>query len=143
MSMDIFKSPAYTVNLESLHDFYFANFFYFRIISEFLNSRASVHVFYNIYRDSLLARTLNSRGKNLRISVKIKFSRIFPDLQYHLYKERHQCLCRCIHYGHDSVVIHEITQRQMPSCPNSIKEVSFYPSLLDPNGRQNTKGHSS
>ena len=36
--------------------------FYFRIISEFLNSRVSVHVFFNVYSDSLLARTLNSRG---------------------------------------------------------------------------------
>ena len=36
--------------------------FYFRIISEFLNSRVSVHVFYKVYSDSLLARTLNLRG---------------------------------------------------------------------------------
>ena len=30
--------------------------FYFLIISEFLNLRVSVHVFYNVYSDSLLAR---------------------------------------------------------------------------------------
>ena len=42
---------------------FISRFFYFRIISEFLNSRVSVHVFYKVYSDSLLARTLNSRGK--------------------------------------------------------------------------------
>ena len=36
--------------------------FDFRIISEFLNSRVNGHVFYKVYRDYLLARTLNSRG---------------------------------------------------------------------------------
>ena len=36
--------------------------FYFQIISEFLNSRVSVLVFYKVYNYSLLARTLNSRG---------------------------------------------------------------------------------
>ena len=39
---------------------------YFRIISEFfLNSRESVHVFYKVYCDSLLARILNSRSNQL------------------------------------------------------------------------------
>ena len=61
--------------------------FYFRIISDFyigdfLNSRVSVHLFYKDYSDSLLARTLNSPGTNLQILEKIKFLRIFPDLQY-------------------------------------------------------------
>ena len=41
--------------------------------------RASVHVFYKVYSDYLLARTLNSRGNRF---AKIKFSRIFSDLQY-------------------------------------------------------------
>ena len=41
---------------------FISRIFYLRIISEFLNSRVSVHVFYNVYSDSLLARTLNSRG---------------------------------------------------------------------------------
>ena len=41
---------------------FISRFFYFRIISEFLNSRVSVHVFYKVYSDSLLAKTLNSRG---------------------------------------------------------------------------------
>ena len=39
--------------------FDFAHFFY-QIISKFLNSLVSVHVFYKVYSDSLLARTLNS-----------------------------------------------------------------------------------
>ena len=55
--------------------------FYLRIISEFFNSRVSVHVFYKVYSDSLLARTLNSRG-NQFANISEKFSRIFPDLQY-------------------------------------------------------------
>ena len=46
---------------------FISRIFYFRIISEFLNSRVSVYVFvyvfYKVYSDSLLARTLNSRGK--------------------------------------------------------------------------------
>ena len=41
---------------------FISRFFYIRIISEFLNSRVSVHVFYKVYSDSLLAKTLNSRG---------------------------------------------------------------------------------
>ena len=41
---------------------FISRIFYFRIVSEFLNSRVSVHVFYEVYSDSLLARTLNSRG---------------------------------------------------------------------------------
>ena len=41
---------------------FISRIFYFRIFSEFLNSRTSVHVFYKVYSDSLLARTLNSRG---------------------------------------------------------------------------------
>ena len=41
---------------------FISRIFYFRIISEFLNSRVSVNVFYKINSDSLLARTLNSRG---------------------------------------------------------------------------------
>ena len=41
--------------------------FYFRIIDEFLNSRVSVHVFYKVYSDSLLARTLNLRGNQFAI----------------------------------------------------------------------------
>ena len=36
--------------------------FYFRIISEFLNLHVSVHVFYKVYSDFLLERTLNSQG---------------------------------------------------------------------------------
>ena len=40
--------------------------FYFKIISELLNSQVSVHVFYNVYSDSLLALTLNKRGKKIR-----------------------------------------------------------------------------
>ena len=36
--------------------------FYFRIISEFLNSRVGVNVFYKVYSDSLLVRALNLRG---------------------------------------------------------------------------------
>ena len=35
---------------------------HFRIIIELLNARMSVHVFYKVYIDSLLARTFNSRG---------------------------------------------------------------------------------
>ena len=58
---------------------FISRIFYFQIISEFLNSRVSVHLFYKVYCDSLLARTLNSRGNQF---AKIKFSRIFPDLQY-------------------------------------------------------------
>ena len=41
---------------------FISRIFYFRIISDFLNSRVSVHVFYKVYCDSLLTRTLNSRG---------------------------------------------------------------------------------
>ena len=46
---------------------FISQIFYFRIISEFLNSRVSVHVFhillfYKAYSDSLLVRTLNSRS---------------------------------------------------------------------------------
>ena len=41
---------------------FISRIFYLRIISEFLNSRVSVHVSYRVYSDSLLARTLNSRG---------------------------------------------------------------------------------
>ena len=41
---------------------FISRIFYLRIISEFLNSRVSVHVLYRVYSDSLLARTLNSRG---------------------------------------------------------------------------------
>ena len=41
---------------------FISQIFYFRINSEFLNSRVSVRVFYKVYSDSLLARTLNSRG---------------------------------------------------------------------------------
>ena len=40
---------------------FISRIFCFRIFNEFLNSRVSVHVFYKVYRDSLLARTLNSR----------------------------------------------------------------------------------
>ena len=56
--------------------------FYFRIISEFLNLHMSVHVFYKVYSDSLLERTLNSRSNQFdsQILAKIKFSHIFPDL---------------------------------------------------------------
>ena len=39
----------------------FLRIFYFRIISEFLNSRLSVYAFYKVHSDSLLARTLNLR----------------------------------------------------------------------------------
>ena len=41
---------------------FISRIFYFRIISEFLNSRVSDHVFYKAYSDPLLAITLNSRG---------------------------------------------------------------------------------
>ena len=41
---------------------FISRIFYFRIISEFLNSRVSVHVFYKVNSDCLLARTLNLRG---------------------------------------------------------------------------------
>ena len=41
---------------------FISRIFYLRIISEFLNLRVSVHVLYRVYSDSLLARTLNSRG---------------------------------------------------------------------------------
>ena len=60
--------------------------FYFRIISEFLNSRVSVHVFLNVYSDSLLARTLNSRGyqfaninENLKVLTNISGSTVSKD----------------------------------------------------------------
>ena len=46
----------------NFHVAFISRIFYIRIISEFLNSRVSVHVFYKVYSDSLLARTLNSRG---------------------------------------------------------------------------------
>ena len=60
---------------------FISRIFYFRIISQFLNSRVSAHVFYKVYSDSLLARTLNCEATNSRILAKIKFSRIFADLQ--------------------------------------------------------------
>ena len=41
---------------------FISRIFNFRIISEFLNSRVSVNVFFKVNSDSLLARTLNSRG---------------------------------------------------------------------------------
>ena len=41
---------------------FISRIFYFQIISEFLNSRVSVRVFYKVNSDSLLARTLNLRG---------------------------------------------------------------------------------
>ena len=41
---------------------FISRIFYFPIISEFLNSRVSDHVFYKAYRDPLLAITWNSRG---------------------------------------------------------------------------------
>ena len=41
---------------------FISRIFYLRIISELLNSRVSVNVFYKINSDPLLARTLNSRG---------------------------------------------------------------------------------
>ena len=41
---------------------FISRIFYFRIINEFLNLQVSVHVFYKVYNDSLLARTLNSQG---------------------------------------------------------------------------------
>ena len=41
---------------------FISRMFYIRIIGEFLNSQVSVHVSYKVYSDSLLARTLNSRG---------------------------------------------------------------------------------
>ena len=61
---------------------FISRIFFFRIICEFLNSRVSVHVFSKVYSDSLLARTMTLRGNNSRILAKIKFLRIFPDLQY-------------------------------------------------------------
>ena len=41
---------------------FISRMFYFQIISELLNSRVSVHVLNKADSDSLLARTLNSRG---------------------------------------------------------------------------------
>ena len=60
----------------------FREFFYFRIISDFLNSRASMHSFYKVYNDSLLVGTLNSRGNQFTNISENKFSEMFPDLQY-------------------------------------------------------------
>ena len=51
---------------------------YFRITGEVLNLRTNVPVVLMAVRDPLLARTLNSGGIKF---AKIKFSRIFPDLQ--------------------------------------------------------------
>ena len=46
----------------NFHVTFISRIFYFQIISEFLNLRESDHVFYKACSDSLLARTLNSRG---------------------------------------------------------------------------------
>ena len=41
---------------------FISRIFYFRIISEFVNLRVTVQIFYNVFSDSLLARILSSRG---------------------------------------------------------------------------------
>ena len=62
---------------------FISRIFYFRIIREVLNSRTSVFAVFMAYRNSLLARILNSRGIEFaQIFAKIKFSRKLPDLQY-------------------------------------------------------------
>ena len=45
---------------------FISQIFYIQIISEFLNLRVSVHVFYNVYSDSFVVRTLSSRGNRFR-----------------------------------------------------------------------------
>ena len=61
----IFKLNLYYRKFRNFGMTFISQIFYFRIISEFLYSRVSVHVFYKVYSDSLLARTLNSQGIQL------------------------------------------------------------------------------
>ena len=61
---------------------FISRFFDFRIISETLNSRTSTRAVFKAYCNSLLARLYFRETTNSRILAKIKFSRIFPDLQY-------------------------------------------------------------
>ena len=58
----VFKTIIIYCKFGKFHVTFISGIFYFRIISEFLNLRVRVHVFYKVYCDSLLARTLNSQG---------------------------------------------------------------------------------
>ena len=58
----IINDIAYYCKFGNFRVTFISRIFYFRIISEFLNSRVSDNVFYKAYSDPLLAITLNSRG---------------------------------------------------------------------------------
>ena len=67
---DSINYPTYLIEVTAYCKFrnfcvtFISQIFYFSINSEFLNSQAGVHVFYKVYSDHLLARTLNSRGNH-------------------------------------------------------------------------------
>ena len=61
----------------NFHVTFISRISYLRIISEVLNSQVSVHVFYKVYSDSILARTLNSRGNHLANISELSFREYF------------------------------------------------------------------
>ena len=70
----LLKLNLYYCKFGNFYVTFISRIFYFGIMSEFLYSRVSVHVFYKVYSDSLLARTLNWQGIQLtNISEKLEF----------------------------------------------------------------------
>ena len=67
---------------------FYSQFFYFRIISEFLNPGMSTLLVYNAFRNSLLAKTLNLRDNEFanisrnKVLVNISKFKVFPIVAY-------------------------------------------------------------
>ena len=86
----------------------------FRVICEYLNSRASMLVVFKANGDSLLARTLNSRGNKFANIREIKVLANISELT--VFPSAHRLYSRSLHSYKQMMSVHHKKNLKGPTC---------------------------